>query len=325
MPVPIINLKISDIVTELGEQSSNVKLQNLHRSSKVMGIGIDPVYCDGSNPYQRLYSLQKNPTIGKFRNYEQFNYFYRSGLLYGGNCIYPREVNRPTIHIPSGWRLPTQDDWLNIIQTIQPGTTFTTNTIAHHLRSNYDRTDIVNFNNTYYTRTGEWLIRPGYPAPIFEDSVLKSDTYNFKAIASAVIDIFGANSIGRNWFCWTYDSSIMYNSNILPCVTLNGNFHFPEALASSTVGFTGFYDSFDGRSVMMSIRLVKNDSVNPGYMEDIEGNIYQTIKIGDIVIMAEGYRCTKDINGDPMLSYTIGGGLPPGAYYYKDSLISDMP
>lgn len=326
MAVPITNVLISDIVNELGEVTSNITLKNLHRSSKVRGIGIDPAFCDGDNPYQRLYSIQKYPTIGKFRNYEQFNFSYKMGLMYGGNCLYPRAGGLyPTIHIPPGWHVLTIDDWWNILQTIAPGTNFTNNTAGHHLLCNYNRSDIVDFNNLYFSRTGEWLIQPSAFIPIFEDSVNKSDTYGFKAIASSFIDIVGANSIGSSWFCWIYDSTLSGWNLILPCASIRGNLFYPEAITLSTFGYINLEESFDGRACMMSVRLVKNDSNDPGYLEDVEGNIYPTIKIGNTVIMAEGYRCTKDVNGNSMTALTSFGIFPSGPYYYANSLISDMP
>jgi len=325
MAVPIVNVKVGDIITELGEQIPNIAPRNLHRSPKVRGIGIDPVFCGGDSPYERLYSLQKDPTIGKFRNYEQFDFSYRGGLMYGGDCIYPRSSSIPKLHIPTGWRIPTQQDWNNILQAIQPGSNFTNNTAAHHLRCSYNRTDIINFNNLYYQRTGFWLIKPGKAVPIFEDSILKSDTYNFKAIASSFIDVFAANSIGSNWFCWSFSDSVSSNTFTLPCVTLNGNFNYPEAFTTATVGYKFQLEAFNGRWVMMPIRLVKNDSNNPGFLEDIEGNIYQTIKIGNTVIMAEGYRCTRNENNQPIVSYIFSMPIPEVPYYFADSLISDMP
>ncbi|MCE5213757.1 MAG: hypothetical protein LLF83_03440 [Methanobacterium sp.] len=46
-----------------------------------------------------------------------------------------------------------------------------------------------------------------------------------------------------------------------------------------------------------SIRCIKDDSTNLGYVEDIDGNVYPTIKVGSQVWMAQNLRTTKYRNG----------------------------
>jgi uncharacterized protein (TIGR02145 family) len=53
-----------------------------------------------------------------------------------------------------------------------------------------------------------------------------------------------------------------------------------------------------------SIRPVKDDSVNPGSMTDIDGNVYPTIQIGNIVIFAEDLRVTRFTDGTPIPNIT---------------------
>lgn len=43
----------------------------------------------------------------------------------------------------------------------------------------------------------------------------------------------------------------------------------------------------------IAVRLLKNDSVNPGTMTDFEGNIYKTVKIGPQVWTDRNYHCKK--------------------------------
>ena len=50
----------------------------------------------------------------------------------------------------------------------------------------------------------------------------------------------------------------------------------------------------------LSVRLIKNDSTNPGSLTDIDGNIYPTVKIGSQVWTAADWRCTKMNDGTPI-------------------------
>ena len=62
----------------------------------------------------------------------------------------------------------------------------------------------------------------------------------------------------------------------------------------------------------------------PGTVTDIDGNVYQTITIGDQVWMLENLKVTHYRNGDPIPNVTDDGtwaGLTTGAYceYYNDN------
>jgi len=46
-----------------------------------------------------------------------------------------------------------------------------------------------------------------------------------------------------------------------------------------------------------SIRAIKNDSIDPGTVTDIDGNVYPTIKIGTQVWMKSSLRVTHYNNG----------------------------
>jgi len=59
-------------------------------------------------------------------------------------------------------------------------------------------------------------------------------------------------------------------------------------------------DWVDGHSV----RLVKDDGVNPGSIFDIDGNEYQTINVGDKIWLAKNWKCTQLNDGTPIENIT---------------------
>jgi hypothetical protein len=48
------------------------------------------------------------------------------------------------------------------------------------------------------------------------------------------------------------------------------------------------------------VRLMKIDGVDPGSVADIDGNIYETIKIGTYVLLKQNYRVTRFSDGSPI-------------------------
>lgn len=309
MTVPINNLKISNIVAALGEQTSNVTLRNLHLSPNVIGSGLDPAYCPGADGYARLANLRdiankggiRSFYIGKFRNYNPTQYHYRIGHLYNGRAVYNFSVSStiPRINIPSGWRLPTTTDWLNIVQAIEPDNNFSNNTVLPHLRGVYT------FDQ----------INPivGNPTPTWPNMISKLDTYGFKAMAGGVgitINNSQQSTFIPSWF--SVGSIINF---WLDSYAIENTYRHRTAVfgvSSSKLGINEFPgnlpNNFGGSPnyVYNSIRLVKNNSTNDGYVEDVQGNVYKTIKIGNTVIMAEGLRTTVDVNGDPFFEAFSG-------------------
>jgi uncharacterized protein (TIGR02145 family) len=50
----------------------------------------------------------------------------------------------------------------------------------------------------------------------------------------------------------------------------------------------------------LSCRLLKNDDQDPGSLTDIDGNIYPTVKIGNMVWLAANWKCTRFNDGSPI-------------------------
>jgi len=71
------------------------------------------------------------------------------------------------------------------------------------------------------------------------------------------------------------------------------------------------YDSDDfsrgqtDKNMGMSLRLIKDDSTDPGTMTDNNGFVYPTVKIGDQVWMAANLKTTKYRNGDAITGPTF--------------------
>jgi uncharacterized protein (TIGR02145 family) len=109
-----------------------------------------------------------------------------------------------------------------------------------------------------------------------------TNEYNFSAIAAGYRDY---DFTGRLSFCFIATRT-SYNEN-------NMSILYIDSIQSATDG--GVF-KFMGTSV----RLIKNDSTNPGSLTDIDGNIYPTVKIGSQVWTAADWRCTKMNDGTPI-------------------------
>jgi uncharacterized protein (TIGR02145 family) len=59
------------------------------------------------------------------------------------------------------------------------------------------------------------------------------------------------------------------------------------------------YNLFDP-DIGLSIRLLKDDSIDPGQVVDVDGNIYPTVKIGSQVWTTVSFKCTHYIDGTPI-------------------------
>jgi len=90
---------------------------------------------------------------------------------------------------------------------------------------------------------------------------------------------------------------------------------------------TNFYESQTEKVWGIPIRLVKDDSINPLSLTDLDGNVYRTTKIGDQVWLADNWASTKLNNGTPIPNVTddvAWAALTTGAYCNYNNDIANV-
>ena len=78
---------------------------------------------------------------------------------------------------------------------------------------------------------------------------------------------------------------ILLSSELL----VSGNIYSFRIDCNSETTFSSFQSDIN---IGYGVRLLKNDLVDPGTLTDYDGNIYETVKIGDQVWIAQNWRCT---------------------------------
>lgn len=323
MAVPITNMKISDITSALSISNTNVSATDLFFSPNIIGSGLDPTYCSGANGYERLANLRdvanvggtRELRIGKFRNYNPPTIFYRSGLLYNyrtvrayGSIGDPTPVGKSylsdTINIPNGWRIMNLNDWVNIITYINPFWGLSSNQMGQYLKHSYDSTD------SYFG----WIILEGLAYTTFNQ--LASGNCGLVTTGDVFspyrLDYLGKNEASHGWCLTDIRSSQPY------IIRLNDTNQQADFLNTSSFTFE--------KNHFANIRLIQADhsggynSVDPKYLEDCDGNIYPTVKIGNYVMTAENIRTKKTYDGVALSDYTSFVGVYPNIIDYPDTL-----
>ena len=130
---------------------------------------------------------------------------------------------------------------------------------------------------------------------------------------SGATNAVGFNGVGsgvRNYlglYSFITYSADLWNSN-------TDGFHDARVLSSadSSFGHSGNTNYKEGKTV----RLIKDDSTDPGTMTDSSGNVYMTVKIGTQVWMASNLKTRKYRDGSSISEVTdasIWAGLTSGA------------
>lgn len=103
------------------------------------------------------------------------------------------------------------------------------------------------------------------------------DAYNFHALGTGyryVDNYYNRGYYGRWWTATSYDSSTAW------AINMHNN--------NDTTDY-----NTDAFIIGSSVRLIKNDSTDPGSFTDPSGNVYKTVKIGSQVWLDADYRSTK--------------------------------
>jgi uncharacterized protein (TIGR02145 family) len=190
------------------------------------------------------------------------------GCLYNWYAtIDPRNI------APAGWHVPTIEEWR----------TFT-----------------------------DWLIADGYGYEGSGDDVGKAfcytSTWNYSSIIGAIgnnpssNNLSGFNTLGsgyRNWYRGTFGYRGQYNIFRSTSTYDSLNTWNCYCYYNNSIILVGPVTSAFGRKTNgYSIRLIKDDDFDTGYMYDNNGNKYLTKKHGTQVWMATDLRTTKYRNGD---------------------------
>ena len=179
------------------------------------------------------------------------------GIIYGG--LYNKYAIDSGILAPTGWHIPTRAEW-NTLSTTLGGNIFS----GGHLKE---------------TGTTHW----------FAPNTGADNSSSFTAIGSGFrTDVFNA----EKFFAVYHWSDIYTGDGNIPN---GGN---GRVLISNSSQFGDFFDTvIMCNHLGASIRCIKDDSIDPGMVTDIDGNIYPTVKIGTQVWMAKNLNTTHYNSG----------------------------
>lgn len=169
--------------------------------------------------------------------------------------------------IPHGWRVPTISDW---------------NTLANFV-SNDPNTHIIGDTFRKLISTSDWFINEGM------------DFYGMNIKPSGKYILDGTNTFGDitvSTYLWVYQTNPLITSGI------PFRYGYPNDPYLGT-------DIYFANKGYLPVRLIKEDSINPGTITDYENNIYDTITIGNQVWTASNLASKKtNLGNNLIVSYT---------------------
>lgn len=208
--------------------------------------------------------------MGMFYGHNQPKAMNAFGLLYNGNWA----VNQ--FAAPAGWHVPTKADW-----------------------------DALNTYLTLSSRAHTHLKYPG--KKYWNQPILAVNYYWFNAIGSGQrIRPQGGSDAIETFFTGLYDGAYFWTkSEVDVGANKEGNiasiaiYHdLPDReVLGGHFGSGLVYQPYGNRTYGRAIRLIKDDSNDPGNLTDWDGNDYLTCTIGSQVWLASNWRCKSIHNG----------------------------
>ena len=183
----------------------------------------------------------------------------RYGLMYNGYASVSTGI------APSGWRVPSYNDFLTLITYL--GGSSVAGGHMKDLRGWYAK----NADNSSY----------------------------FSALGSGARDYLnpGGNFYLRMYECQLITTSFSVTTGLIECLALN------DINTIANLGLTIGDTVTDSLREGYSIRLIKNDSTNPGTITDYDGNEYNCVTIGSQVWIQQNWKCTHFNNGNAITQY----------------------
>lgn len=192
---------------------------------------------------------------------------------------------------PTGWRVATESDYNNLISHID-GLSLGVDTDLAMYTCRYQGSTVSGCNTSQHPRwaeAGGGLDR--YPVDTFGLSLLPS--------GERVGGHFDFNNLGARATLWTSSDHSSTNAKALDGIPYQG-------IASLQVSNYSKSRGFPARCVRGATagELSKDDGESCGFVEDVDGHEYPTVKIGNLVWMRKNLGVKSYRNGEPITHIT---------------------